>query len=149
MIAHAVHALRKLGWPLDLVCCVYATAPLMDPADLRRSRELLIESAANYVFSCTTFAFPIQRALRRRADGGVEPIHPELIGQRSQDLPEAFHDAGQFYWGTADAFASQSPIFAAHSRPFLIPHDRVQDIDTDADWRRAEVLFRCFKEPAS
>lgn len=149
VISHAVLALRELGWPVELVCCAYATAPLMDPDDLRRACALLDASAAHYVFSCTTFAFPIQRALRRHEGGGVEPVDPEMIGWRSQDLPEAFHDAGQFYWGTAEAFASQRPIFSPHSRPYLIPHDRVQDIDTEADWRRAESLFRCFKESAS
>jgi pseudaminic acid cytidylyltransferase len=149
VIAHAVHALRDLGWTVERVCCVYATAPLLEPDDLRRSLDLLAGSAAQYVFSCTTFAFPIQRALRRSVGGGIEPIYPELIQQRSQDLPEAFHDAGQFYWGTADAFAGQKPIFASHSHPYLIPHDRVQDIDTEADWRRAEILFRCLKEPTA
>lgn len=145
VIAHAVRALQELGWEMERVCCVYATAPLMDPDDLRRARALLDESAAHYVFSCTTFAFPIQRALRSDGAGGVEPIFPEMIAKRSQDLPEAFHDAGQFYWGTAAAFASQSPIFASHSRPLLIPRHRVQDIDTEEDWLRAELMFRSLK----
>lgn len=147
VVAHAVRVLQELDWELERVCCVYATAPLMDPDDLRRARTLLDESAAHYVFSCTTFAFPIQRALRGNGEGGVEPIFPELIATRSQDLPEAFHDAGQFYWGTPEAFAGQSPIFAAHSRPLLIPRHRVQDIDTEEDWLRAELMFRSFKDP--
>ncbi len=147
VVAHAVRTLRELDWQMERVCCAYATAPLMDPDDLRRARALLDESAASYVFSCTTFAFPVQRALLSNGAGGVEPMFPELIARRSQDLPEAFHDAGQFYWGTPEAFAHQSPIFAAHSRPLLIPRYRVQDIDTEEDWMRAELLFRSFKDP--
>ena len=147
VMAHAVRALADLGWPLELVCCAYATAPLMDPADLRSALALLSESGARYVFSCTTFAFPIQRALGRGGTGGVEPLFPESIGARSQDLPEAFHDAGQFYWGRADAFVRQDAIFAAHSQPLLIPRYRVQDIDTEEDWQRAELLFRSLKDP--
>lgn len=147
VMAHAVGALRELGWKLDSVCCAYATAPLMNPDDLRRAREELEVSAADYVFTCTTFAFPIQRALRASAEGGVEPMFPESIQKRSQDLPTAFHDAGQFYWGTVDAYARQAPIFSSRSRPFLIPRYRVQDIDTEEDWLRAELLFRSFKDP--
>jgi N-acylneuraminate cytidylyltransferase len=146
VMAHAVRALVELGWPLQRVCCAYATAPLMDSADLRDARALLDDSGAAYVFSCTTFPFPIQRALGRSAGGGVEPLFPQSIGARSQDLPEAFHDAGQFYWGLASAFAEQRPIFAAHSRPLLIPRHRVQDIETEEDWQRAELLFRSFHE---
>ena len=147
VMSHAVRTLADLGWPLQQVCCAYATAPMMDPADLRSALSLLGESGARYVFSCTTFPFPIQRALGRGAAGGVEPLFLESIAARSQDLPEAFHDAGQFYWGRADAFSRQDAIFAAHSQPLLIPRYRVQDIDTEEDWQRAELLFRSLKDP--
>ena len=149
VMRHALAQVRGAPPQATHACCIYATAPFIRAEDLQLGHRRLVESGRTYAFAVTSFEFPIQRALRVDASGDVEPMFPEHIEARSQDLDEAFHDAGQFYWGTADAFASQSPIFAAHSRPFLIPHDRVQDIDTDADWRRAEVLFRCFKEPAS
>ena len=60
---------------------------------------------------------------------------------RSQDLPEAYHDAGQFYWGKTDAFIEQKAIFAAHSRALVLPRKRVQDIDTPEDWEFAEALY--------
>jgi pseudaminic acid cytidylyltransferase len=142
VIAHAVATLQAQGWALQRVCCVYATAPLLQGADLRAALATLDASGAQYVFSGTTFPFPIQRALRRDAQGGVEPMFPEAIGQRSQDLPEAVHDAGQFYWGRPQAFADQLPIFAPHSRIHLLPRHRVQDIDTEEDWQRAEAIFR-------
>lgn len=146
VIAHAVRTLRERGWALERVCCTYATAPLLDANDVRLAARVLDESGAHYVFSCATFPFPIQRALRRDSSGGVVPMFPESIGLRSQDLPEAFHDAGQFYWGTPEAFEHEAPIFAPHSRPFLIPHYRVQDIDSEEDWTRAELLFRTFRK---
>lgn len=146
VMSHAVAELRAQGWQLDRVCCAYATAPLVNASDLRAAVELLDATAARYVFSCTSFAFPIQRALQRTVGGGVEPMFPESIGMRSQDLPEAFHDAGQFYWGRAAAFELQQAIFAPHSRPFMVPRFRVQDIDTPEDWVRAELLFRAFSE---
>jgi pseudaminic acid cytidylyltransferase len=146
VMADAVNRLRTLGWQPALVCCSYATAPTMSPADVRGARDLLGASGADYVFSCTTFGFPILRALRRNGAGGVEPMFPESIGARSQDLPEALHDAGQFYWGTADAFAGQRPIFGARSRPWVVPRHRVQDIDTEEDWQRAELLVTALKE---
>jgi pseudaminic acid cytidylyltransferase len=142
VIAHAVATLQSQGWTLQRVCCVYATAPLLQAADLLAARATLDASGAQYVFSGTTFPFPIQRALRRDAQGGVEPMFPEAIGQRSQDLPEAVHDAGQFYWGRPQAFVDQLPIFAPHSRIHLLPRHRVQDIDTEEDWQRAEAIFR-------
>lgn len=146
VLAHALRELCGAGAAPRWLCCVYATAPLLDPDDLAAGLRLIEACGADYVFSCTTFAFPIQRALRRDATGGVEPMFAEAIGQRSQDLPEAFHDAGQFYWGTPDAFGQQRPIFGPRSRPLMIPRHRVQDIDTEEDWDRAELLFRAFKD---
>lgn len=142
VIAHAVSELRALGWTFDRVCCVYATAPLLEAQDLRDALALLERSGVQYAFSGTTFPFPVQRALRRDDSGAVEPMFPQFIGRRSQDLEEALHDAGQFYWGRPEAFEQQLPIFAPHSRIHLLPRQRVQDIDTEEDWQRAEAIFR-------
>jgi N-acylneuraminate cytidylyltransferase len=141
VVAHAVRQLAADGVTPDAVCCAYATAPMMSPHDVRQAKRLLDESGADYVFSCTTFAFPVQRALRIEADGGVVPMFAATIGSRSQDLPQAVHDAGQFYWGRAAAFERELPIFSPRSRAYMVPRHRVQDIDTEEDWARAERLF--------
>lgn len=146
VIAHAVRWLREREPALALVCCIYPTAPLLEPSDLVNARRLLLQQSADYAFTVTTFAFPIQRALTRDAAGRLAPMFPDLIASRSQDLPEAFHDAGQFYWGTADAFAAERPIFGPASVALTIPHFRTQDIDTEEDWVRAELLFHAYKD---
>jgi pseudaminic acid cytidylyltransferase len=147
VVADALRRLQALGWDVRHVCCAYPTAPLMSGEDLRSALALLdADAALDYVFSCATYAFPVRRALRHAAGGGVTPLFPADIGQRSQDLDEVFHDAGQFYWGRPSAFLELRPIFGARSRPFFVPRHRVQDIDTPEDWTRAELLFRAFRE---
>lgn len=138
VIAHAVTA---LGLAADTpVCCLYATAPLVQAADLRAALALL-QPGVTYVMAVTTFPYPIQRALRRDADGGVTMMAPEHMTTRSQDLEEAWHDAGQFYWARADTWAAGVPVFGAGARGVALPRHRVQDIDTPEDWARAEALF--------
>lgn len=66
---------------------------------------------------------------------------PEFENTRSQDLEEAYHDAGQFYWGKVQAFREKAPIFAQHSKMVQIERSRVQDIDTLEDWEVAEAMF--------
>lgn len=75
------------------------------------------------------------------AGHGVEPYFPAHIGARSQDLEEAFHDAGQFYWGRATAFLKDRPVFSERTIPVVLPRYLVQDIDTEEDWRRAEIMW--------
>jgi len=142
VVAHATRQAAALWGPADLVCCLYATAPFVRADDLRRGLERLRAGNCDYVFAVTTFPFPIQRALRRAEDGRVALFHPEHQSTRSQDLEEAWHDAGQFYWGRAEAWLQGLPIMGPGSVGLPLPRHRVQDIDTPEDWTRAEFLFR-------
>ena len=130
----------------DLVCCIYATAPFVTPADLQRGHEVLDASGAEYAVSVTSYAFPIQRALRLVEGGRLQMLQPEHLLTRSQDLEEAWHDAGQFYWGRARAWLAGTPLFSSDTAPVPLPRHRVQDIDTPEDWTRAELLFRALHQ---
>lgn len=140
VIAHAIRHLSVSASPPDLTCCIYATAPFLQAIDLQRGLEILLESNADYAFSVTRYAFPIQRAVRHLSNGRLSMFEPQHISTRSQDLEEAYHDAGQFYWGRSQAWLSSLPIFSEHAVPVILPNHRVQDIDTPEDWRRAEVM---------
>jgi len=141
VIAHAVDWHNKhSGVPAIKACCVYATAPFLFAEDLQRGLNLLEETGADYAFGVTRYAFPIQRAIRISANRRVEMFQPQHFNTRSQDLEEAWHDAGQFYWGTTDAWKRQLAVFSSNSVPVDIPRIRVQDIDTEQDWEYAEVL---------
>jgi N-acylneuraminate cytidylyltransferase len=124
---------------------LYATAPFVSPEDIRRGFGILTSSECDYAFSVTSYAFPIQRAIRLNAEGRVEMFSPENFNTRSQDLEEAYHDAGQFYWGRADAWLKGRMIFSPGSMPVALPRHRVQDIDTPEDWTRAEWLFKAMQ----
>lgn len=140
VIAHAIAELRATGVEPSAVCCIYATAPFLDAADLLAGWQALQTGEWHYVFSATTFAFPVFRSFRRIEGGGVEMFFPEHFGTRSQDLPEALHDAGQFYWGQAQAWLDHRRIFERWSTVVRVPRWRVQDIDTEEDWVRAEMI---------
>lgn len=140
VIAHAVRWFIGQGLSPELVCCLYATAPFVHISDLRAGLALLESGAWSYAFSATTYAAPIFRSFQRTPSGGVEMFFPDRFSARSQDLPEALHDAGQFYWGRASAWLDSLRIFDHHSAALMVPRWRVQDIDTVDDWRRAEIL---------
>lgn len=145
VIHHAVDWFIASGQRPDAVCCLYATAPFVTPVDLQRGLQALRIAACDYAFSVTSYASPIQRAIRIRNDGRVEMFHPEYVHTRSQDLGEAFHDAGQFYWGSADAWIAERPIFSTEAVPVVLPRHQVQDIDTSEDWVRAEWMFAAMR----
>ena len=142
VIAHATQWALDQGWPMTAVCCICATAPFVQVADLKRGWEALESGDWAYAFTATEYGSPIFRSFRRHPDGGVEMFFPEHFEKRSQDLPMALHDAGQFYWGRPISWIAEKRIFERHSFPLIIPRWRVQDIDSEDDWRRAELLHQ-------
>lgn len=133
----------------EFCCCIYATAPFLEPEYLKQGLQQLQQlRQKSFSFSVTSFAFPIQRSLSIR-DGQVAAMYPEAISKRSQDLEEAYHDAGQFYWGKTDDYLSEKAIFSQHSIPIVLPRHLVQDIDTPEDWNRAELMYKAYIEGTS
>jgi pseudaminic acid cytidylyltransferase len=145
VISHAIACLRQQGQIPEQVCCLYATAPFVRAEDLSRGLALLQNGDADFAFSVTSYPFPIQRAVRLTKNGRVEMFNPEYFTTRSQDLEEAYHDAGQFYWGRAEAWQHGHTLFGQASVPVVLPRHRVQDIDTPEDWERAEWMFRALQ----
>lgn len=142
VIAHASQWAIGQGLDIEAVCCIYATAPFVQVDDLKRGWEALNSGDWDYAFTVTDFAAPIFRAFRETEAGGIEMFYPEHFATRSQDLPVALHDAGQFYWGRPAAWIEGKRIFDQRSKPVVIPRWRVQDIDTAEDWMRAEIMFK-------
>ena len=145
VIRHAIQWLEAHEGKVDYACCIYATAPFVSAQDLQAGWSLINGSEHDYAFSVTSYAFPIQRAIRINEQGRVAMFNPEHFMTRSQDLEEAWHDAGQFYWGTAEAWCEERAIFGEGSIAVKLPRHRVQDIDTSEDWTRAEWLFRAMQ----
>lgn len=141
VIAHAVSACAALGWDFRNVCCIYPAVPFLQVQDMRAALDLLETGTADYSFPVAEFPSAPQRALSRASDGKLSPLSPGNELTRTQDLPKAYHDAGQFYWGRKSAWLTNPRIHSA-GVGYVIPSWRVVDIDTPEDWRRAEIIHK-------
>ena len=144
VVRHALSTLLEKGWDINYCACVYATSPLLTTSLINSCYEMLMNADdTDYVFTAARFSFPIQRAILQTENGGVKPFDEFGITQRSQDLPPAFHDAGQLYWGHHKTWLDTTKrIFGANSKMVVMPDHLVQDIDTPEDWVRAELLYK-------
>jgi N-acylneuraminate cytidylyltransferase len=141
VIAHATQWALNEGLNLQAVCCIYATAPLIQIEDLIKGWDVFSSGGWEYVFSASEFEASVFRAFKKNSDGGVEMIFPEYFASRSQDLPITYHDAGQYYWGRPESWIEGRKIFGGNSAPINLPKWRVQDIDNSEDWLKAELIF--------
>jgi len=146
VIKNAIDWLDSNNSKLQNICCISATAPLIQKNFIQESYEQFIETKADYCFGVTTFPFPIQRAIKITKKNRVEMFYSQYFDVRSQDLEESYHDAGQFYWGTPLAFREERILFSKSSSPYIIPRHLVQDIDTPEDWFRAELMYKVLQK---
>jgi N-acylneuraminate cytidylyltransferase len=146
VIAHAIDWLNNQGQTVQLACCIYATAPFIQAEDICSGLQLMRGGEWKYVLSATTFGYPIFRSFGKNEKGGVRMFFPEHLTCRSQDLPEAWHDAGQFCWGKSESWKFSVRVFDEWSTTVKLPRWRVQDIDTLEDWERAQILFSLINE---
>ena len=140
VIAHAIRTCLEWGWDVREVCCIYPGVPFISKADLRAAHQQLLNTGVSYVFPVTGFPSAIQRALRRLPGGYVEPFYSEYAATRTQDLEPTYFDVGQFYWGKKDAWLAELNLHM-NGASLVIPEWRSVDIDTPADWERAELLY--------
>ena len=146
VIKHAIKFYESQNILIDDVCCIYATAPFVTADILERAKSLLGSSRPDsVVFAATSFPHPIQRSLILDSDGYSTAMDPVSISMRSQDLVEAYHDAGQFYWASQKAWNGSGNLLE-DARPLILPRWSVQDIDTEEDWRRAELMHAALYE---
>ena len=144
VFTHALRFLQAKGMELKYACCIYATAPFIQPRYLQEGCRLLEETNAGNAFSVTTFPSPILRSQLINESGRLEMRWPEYRMTRSQDLPEFYHDAGQFYW-TRVAQYFDKPDLYDDAIPVVLPRHLVQDIDTEEDWKHTELMFKALQ----
>ena len=147
-VNHMMEWLESQGEDYNYYCTLYATAPLLQAKYLQRGLKILKESDdAISAISVTSMPFPVHRTFEITTENRLKMFWPEHFSTRSQDLPEAYQDAGQFYWvdrqremGNKDHYG-----FSQHIIPVVLPRYRVQDIDTPEDWKTAELMYKALQ----
>ena len=148
VIAHGIEICRTLGWTFEQVCCIYPGVPFIQIDDLRGALERMNHSDADYCFPVTEYPSAIQRALKLLSNGKMQPFFPEFELTRTQESEPVYYDAGQFYWGKAEAWL-KNPKIHSSGLGYVIPNWRVLDIDTPDDWDRAELIYQVNKISAT
>lgn len=130
----------------ETACCIYPTAPFVTKKTLLNALNVLITKKFDSVFPVIGFSFPIQRALKIDSQSKLSLFQPESIHKRSQDLEQAYHDAGQFYWFNPAIIKTKKTLWTDNSGVIIIKETEGQDIDTFEDWKLAELKYKLLHE---
>ena len=145
VIKEVILEYQKRGTIFDYICCIYPTAPFITGEKIKKAMNALRSSTADSIIPIVKFSYPPQRSFVLK-NGKVSMIYPEFMETRSQDLEEWYHDCGQFYCTKTQAFLKHEEILTDNTIPFLISELEVQDIDTEEDWKLAEVKYTMLRE---
>ena len=145
VVGHALKRLEDFGDTVEYACCLYATAPMIQGSDLIKGYDLIKTEKWKAVIAATKYSYPVFRSFKKLPNGGLEMVFPEHYNSRSQDLPEVYHDAGQFYWAKAQEWKNKPGGFSENNTIIELPNYLVQDIDTIEDWNRAEKIYENYK----
>jgi pseudaminic acid cytidylyltransferase len=148
VIKHTLNWYSEHSVTISSICCMYATAPFIKKSAIRKGYQAITQKDYQFAFAATEFAFPIQRAIKVTDEGAVSMFSPESMNTRSQDLERAYHDVGQFYWGCAQAFLDNRPLYSPDACAVMIPASDARDIDTPEDWQFAEILYQALHLPS-
>ena len=144
VVKHAIEWFDKQGQsPVD-VCCLYATTPFIKADSIKKAYNQMKHTQSDYCFTITSFVSPIQRSIKITSEGRIDMFYPEYLETRSQDLEDAYHDAGQFYWGAKEIWLRKKRL-TNKSCIIDIPKFRYHDIDTLDDWKKAEIYKKIIK----
>ncbi|MDR1895165.1 MAG: pseudaminic acid cytidylyltransferase [Prevotellaceae bacterium] len=136
---------EKQNQVFDNMCCFYPTAPLIQPKNIIDAYQKLTTGAFSSVYPIVAFSYPIWRCLDLENDGSISRHWKEFENSRSQDLPKTYHDSGTFYWYKVQEWKSGN----VKTGGIIVDEIKVQDIDTETDWKLAELKYKLLYEKIS
>jgi len=135
----------KVGEVYEYACCIYPVNPFLKTDNINLGLVKLIKNNFDCVFSAVKYSYPVQRAFRVDKEKKIKMLNPKNYLTRSQDLPETFHDAAQFYWFKVSSFLKEKKLWTDNTGIITIAESEVQDIDNKTDWEIAEIKFKIQK----
>ena len=135
---------KSQGHNFETATCIYACAPFVNAALLEQANKKLVAAKADCEFPVLTYSHPIQRALKLNGDGFVSLFDETNPNARTQDLEKTYHDAGMFYSFFVDNLYQTKSLRTKNTVALEISELQAHDIDSDDDWKLAELKFQLF-----
>ena len=144
VILEVLDAYHALGRTFENICCIYPTAPFITPEILRLGHSKLLSADVPAVIPVTAYSPSIWWSLSIENDR-LNSHFPDKLNIRSQDLEPSYFDTGQFYWLKVESFLTNRAVLFAGAAPLICDSDRIHDIDTEDDWKIAEMKFEILR----
>ena len=142
-LQHTLDYLKEAeGYSPDLVVLLQPTSPLRKVEDIDGAIDRLLEVGCDSVVSVCEVEHPAHwmytlegERLKPIVEGGGE------MGRR-QDASKAYRLNGAVYVTHKDVVMKQDRVMGDDTRAYIMPRERSVDIDTEFDFKLAELLMQ-------
>ncbi len=143
VIRHAILNLEKKKIRFKYVCCIFATAPFINAKILKKSFNKLKNGKYDFVFSAKKIEYNNLRSFYL-SKNQLKMLNEKFYSYTSQDLPKAYVDLGQFYWGTKNAWKKKKIIYTRNSSFIELDGKKFRDINTISDLKKAKISRKIY-----
>lgn len=138
-------ALTALGGSAryPVIAQLMPNCPLRDANDVRSSAAAFAAANAAFQVSVAPFGYQVAWwAMTLAANGELEPLFPEALKRRSQDLPPSYCPSGAIWWAKSAALETARTFYGPGVRGEPLTWEHAIDIDEEADLQLAAVILR-------
>lgn len=134
---------NKIEYPFELLCVLYATAPMRTAEDIYNTYSLIEQDVCHHAIAATEYIYPPHQALKKiSSKGDIEPMWPDIVDLRADALPELIVDNGSTYFVKVDDFKKEPKFYNQKMRANIMPHWKSVDIDTQEGFNLAEYYAK-------
>lgn len=142
MIEEVLQGYRKKGREFDTFCLLQPTSPLRDSEDISDAYEIYRTKASFAVISvCETEHSPLWCGHLPETNELTDFISQDNM-KRRQDGSRFYRLNGAIYIVNVKRFTKDRFYFQEGSYAYIMPQEKSVDIDTELDFRLAELLIR-------
>ena len=123
-------------------CCLYPTAPMRGAADIAAVVDLVEPGRFDFAMAVTAFDLPPHQALKMEPGGQANPLFPDLVKKRDEEIGRVVVDNGSTYAATIAAFREHRTFYGPALRCHEMPRARSVDINVAEDLEFASFLYR-------
>jgi CMP-N,N'-diacetyllegionaminic acid synthase len=140
---HAIRHLEKIeGYRPEIIVILQPTSPLRIVEDIDRAIEEFLEAKYDSIVGVCELEHPLHW-LYTLAGNRLKPLIKDGNNVvRRQDAPKVYRLNGAVYVTNRDIIMKENRVLGRDTKAYIMPFERSIDIDTELDFKLAELLMR-------
>lgn len=141
-ILHTLNLFEEKNINTDIIVLLQPTSPMRNFKDIDNAIEMFIKNDCESVISVSECDCSPFWSLEKKNDYLTPKFGKKYLKMRRQDLPKLYIPNGAIFVSYPEHLKKFRSFYEGKVLPYLMPPERSIDIDTELDFKIAEVLMK-------